>query len=55
MLEKVTPAALGGQGALTRLPNGILWTLRTPMTYLEATGDADERVPELAAEALAKV
>jgi PAS domain S-box-containing protein len=55
VLEKVTPAALGGKGELTRLPNGILWTLRTPMTYLEATGDADERVPELAAEALAKV
>jgi PAS domain S-box-containing protein len=55
VLEKVTPAALGGDGEVTNLPNGIRWTLHAPMTYLEVMGDEEDLVPERVAEALAKV
>ncbi|NGO51041.1 PAS domain S-box protein [Allomesorhizobium camelthorni] len=52
VLEKVTPTALGGVGAVTYAPDGVTWTLRAPMTYLEASAEDDERGPELIAAAL---
>jgi PAS domain S-box-containing protein len=52
VLEKVTPTALGGVGAVTYAPDGVTWTLRAPMTYLEASSEDDERGPELIAAAL---
>ena len=53
VLEKVTPTALGGKGAVAHAPDGVTWTLRAPMTYLEASIEDDERGPELIAAALA--
>jgi PAS domain S-box-containing protein len=53
VLEKVTPTALGGAGAVAYSPDGVTWTLRAPMTYLEASIEDDERGPELIAAALA--
>jgi PAS domain S-box-containing protein len=52
VLEKVTPTALGGVGAVTYAPDGVTWTLRAPMTYLEASGEDNEHGPELIAAAL---
>jgi two-component sensor histidine kinase len=40
VLEKVTPAALGGEGTVTYAPEGIIWMLRAPITYLEATQES---------------
>ncbi len=35
MLEKITPAALGGTGSLTDLHNGLAWRLQAPRHLLE--------------------
>jgi PAS domain S-box-containing protein len=53
VLEKVTPTALGGVGTISYTPDGVTWTLRAPMTYLEAAHEDTERGPELIAAALA--
>lgn len=53
VLEKVTPTALGGEGTVAHASDGVTWTLRAPMTYLEASHEDVERGPELIAAALA--